>query len=323
MENKPLISIILTCYNLEHYIGDAIMSLLNQDFNRPYEIIVIDDASSDGSAQVIKAMEDDRLVKVFFPVNKGAAEAINHGFLIAKGIYICRFDGDDKWYPGYLKTMAALLDENPDVGIVHSDCTLINSAGEITQLRGNVNRPKELPAKCNEFRYLVKSYYMNAPTMMIRREAWDCALPWQERFRTGMGDWYNSLLMTTKYDSFYVNEPMAYYRVHATNMHRAYIKDRTGETNAGYVLGYFYKNRNDAFKEQEWRQIFSSWYKDLGLAYFNHSMATDARRCFRKALSYNKTLITNAEFVRFFFAAFIGKGRYDKLKSVFKKGGAS
>jgi glycosyltransferase involved in cell wall biosynthesis len=315
METKPLVSIILTCYNLEHYIGEAITSLLQQDFIRPFEIIVIDDGSSDSSVETINKIADTRLVKVFFPVNKGAVEAINYGFSIAKGNYICRFDGDDKWYPAYLKTAATVLDENPDIGIVHSDCTLINSLGEITNMRGNVNRPKELPVKCNEFRYLIKSYYMNAPTMMIRRQVWDCALPWKERFRTGMGDWYNSLLMTEKYDSYYIAEPLAYYRVHASNMHKAYLKDRTGEANAAFVLNYFYENKKEAFTEQEWRQIFSDWYKNIGMSYFVLAMTKDARRCFKKALVYNWKLISNPGFVRILFASFIGKDRYNKMKS--------
>jgi glycosyltransferase involved in cell wall biosynthesis len=315
METKPLVSIILTCYNLDRYIADAVNSLLQQDFNRPFEIIVIDDGSSDSSVEVINKIADTRLVKIFFPVNKGAVEAINYGFSIAKGSYICRFDGDDKWYPGYLQTAVSVLDENPDAGIVHSDCTIINSLGEITSIRDNVNRPKNLPAKCNEFSYLIKSYYMNAPTMMIRREVWDCALPWQERFRTGMGDWYNSLLMTQKYNSYYISEPMAYYRVHETNMHKTYIKDRTGESNASYVLNYFYENKYDAFTEKEWRQIFSDWYKDLGMSYFGLGMTKDARRCFKKALAYNWKRITNAGFVRIWFASVIGKDRYNKMKS--------
>lgn len=315
METKPLVSIILTVYNLEHYVGDAITSLLQQDFTDPFEIIVIDDGSADGSVQVINSIVDPRLVKVFFPKNKGAVEAINYGFSIAKGKYICRFDGDDKWYPVYLKTAVAVLDENPDVGIVHSDCTIINSAGEINSILGNVNRPKHLPAKCNEFRYLIKKYYMNAPTMMIRREAWDCALPWKERFRTGMGDWYNSLLMTEKYDSYYIAEPLAYYRVHAGNMHKAYIKDRTGEGNIGFILNYFHKNSNKAFKEKEWRQIFSDWYKEIGMFYFGFDMPQDARRCLKKALLYNRRLIINAGFIRILFATYIGKERYNRLKS--------
>jgi glycosyltransferase involved in cell wall biosynthesis len=319
MDNRPLVSIILTCYNLENYIGDAIKSLLKQDFDKPFELIVIDDGSSDRSAAIIEEIEDDRLKKVFFEVNKGAVEAINYGFSVAKGRYICRFDGDDVWYPDYLKTAAAVLEENQVIGIVHSDASLIDSMGVVTSDRGNVRRPKDLPAKCNEFRYLMNYYYMNAPTMMIRREVWDIALPWKERFRTGMGDWYNSLLMTSKHDSYYIDRPLAYYRLHATNMHRAYLKDRTGEANMAYVLDFFYRNNNGFFTENEWRHLFSIQYKSIGGAYFELSMMSDARRCFRKALAYDRKLILDPSFLRICFASIIGRQRYNKLKSLFGK----
>lgn len=317
MQSAPIVSIILTCYNLEHYIGEAIASLLEQDFKDAYEIIVIDDGSSDGSQPVIDAFKDDRLVKIFFPANKGAAQAITHGFQVARGKYICRFDGDDRWYPDYLSTATAILDNDPEIGIVHSDCTIIDSSGAIVSQRGNVHRPEGLPAKTNEFRYLIRSYYMNAPTMMIRRELWDDVQPWAERFRSGMGDWYYSLLMTSRIDSYFVDRPLAYYRVHANNMHKSYIKDRTGESNAAYVLDHFYRNRHEAFPEKEWRGIFSTWFKSLGMSYFGMSMTKDARRCLTKALKFDRSLLADPGFLRIYFASFVGKETYGRLKSLF------
>src|SRR5688572_28603078 len=90
--NNPKVSIIVTNYNLERFVGDAIQSLLNQQCNFEYEIIIIDDASTDGSKRIIGEMSDPRIQFVPLYKNVGAPDAINIGFSKASGDYICRFD---------------------------------------------------------------------------------------------------------------------------------------------------------------------------------------------------------------------------------------
>ena len=94
---------------------------------------------------------------------------------------------------------------------------------------------------------------------------------------------------------------------------------RQGEANATYILNYFYENKKEAFTEQEWRHIFSEWYRDIGMSYFGLAMTKEACCCFKRALHYNWKLISKPAFVRIWFAAFIGREQYIKLKSVFSK----
>lgn len=105
-KEAPLISIIIICYNNQDYIGKAIESCLNQDFDHPYEIIVVNDNSSDDSANIIKRYVE-RFNNVFL-INVDCHQLLNVRFAgldKANGKYACFLDGDDAYHPSMLKTM--------------------------------------------------------------------------------------------------------------------------------------------------------------------------------------------------------------------------
>ena len=105
-KEAPLISIIIICYNNQDYIGKAIESCLNQDFDHPYEIIVVNDNSSDDSANIIKRYVE-RFNNVFL-INVDCHQLLNVRFAgldKANGKYACFLDGDDTYRPSMLKTM--------------------------------------------------------------------------------------------------------------------------------------------------------------------------------------------------------------------------
>lgn len=105
-KEAPLISIIIICYNNQDYIGKAIESCLNQDFDHPYEIIVVNDNSSDDSAKIIKRYVE-RFNNVFL-INVDCHQLLNVRFAgldKANGKYVCFLDGDDAYHPSMLKTM--------------------------------------------------------------------------------------------------------------------------------------------------------------------------------------------------------------------------
>lgn len=105
-KEAPLISIIIICYNNQDYIGKAIESCLNQDFDHPYEIIVVNDNSSDDSANIIKRYVE-RFNNVFL-INVDCHQLLNVRFAgldKANGKYACFLDGDDTYHQSMLKTM--------------------------------------------------------------------------------------------------------------------------------------------------------------------------------------------------------------------------
>jgi glycosyltransferase involved in cell wall biosynthesis len=312
------VSIIITCYNLQQYIEEAIVSLLQQKCDFSFEIIVIDDASTDQSREVISRIGDPRIQFVPLPQNVGAAQAINIGFSRASGEYVCRFDGDDKWYPDYLQQAAGILDAFPDVVLVHTDVSFIDGAGKMLSNANNINRPANLQPADYEFVHILKQYYMNAPAIMARRTVWDAVLPWPERFRTGLGDWFLALSMVEGKKSYFINRPLAYYRIHTSNMHRAMIRDKSGEANTAWILDYF-KNRHNGVTPGMWQSIYFEHYKRLGYAYFGQNMDKDAARCLRKAMRYNPKGLFDFELAKIWMASVIGKARYDKMKALISR----
>lgn len=133
MQDKIKVSVIITCYNLEDYINRAINSCINQTLDdEKYEIIVVDDCSTDNSNKIIAKTAG--LVKhIKLKENKGVAYASNQGIKVAKGKYIVRVDGDDYINKNFLHTMVEILDWNDDIGFVYCDHIIVDRNNERKQ----------------------------------------------------------------------------------------------------------------------------------------------------------------------------------------------
>ena len=112
------VSIIITSYNKEKYIKEAIDSALNQTI-KPFEILVIDDGSTDNSSLILKEYESDPLINLVFKQNEGIVATRNMAIQMAKGDYILQLDADDLLNEKYLEWTVSVLDENPEVGIAY------------------------------------------------------------------------------------------------------------------------------------------------------------------------------------------------------------
>jgi teichuronic acid biosynthesis glycosyltransferase TuaG len=110
---KPKISIVIPCYNGSEYIIETLNSILSQSESR-FEIIIIDDGSTDDSKELITRIADSR-VNYIYQHNKGVSSARNNGFLHAIGDYIVFFDGDDIMSDDFLSSRLSYLEKNLDV----------------------------------------------------------------------------------------------------------------------------------------------------------------------------------------------------------------
>lgn len=114
-------SIILPLYNKAPYVRKALESIVSQSY-RDWELIVINDGSTDNSLEVVKNVVDelkieDRKLKILSQENVGVAAARNRGVNESKGEYVCFLDADDWWEPEFLKEMDKLIIDYPDAGI--------------------------------------------------------------------------------------------------------------------------------------------------------------------------------------------------------------
>jgi glycosyltransferase involved in cell wall biosynthesis len=116
-------SVVIPAYNAERYLASAIRSVLSQTFTET-EIIVVDDGSTDGTAEVVESFGDR--VFAIHQHNSGPSVARNIGMKAASGEYIAFLDSDDLWMPRRLEQMVGRLDTDKDLGFVTSDAYLIN-----------------------------------------------------------------------------------------------------------------------------------------------------------------------------------------------------
>ena len=124
---KLTISVIIPTYNCDRYIAQAINSVMEQK-DCEYELIVIDDGSTDGTADIVKQYADS--LRYLHQKNQGVASARNRGIAEAKGDLIAFLDADDYFLPGKLAAQAALFAQKPNLGIVHSGWERVSSTGE-------------------------------------------------------------------------------------------------------------------------------------------------------------------------------------------------
>ena len=115
----PLVSVIIPTHNRAALLPRAIRSVLGQTYQH-LECIVVDDASSDDTSEVVRQFDDDRLVYLRHQANRGGSASRNTGIAAAQGSLIAFLDDDDEWLPRKLEEQVALMESAPlDVGVVH------------------------------------------------------------------------------------------------------------------------------------------------------------------------------------------------------------
>ncbi|MBT9311507.1 glycosyltransferase family 2 protein [Leptothoe kymatousa] len=124
----PTISVVIPLYNAEKTIQLTLDSVFQQTF-ADFELIIIDDGSTDGSLEIVKACQDPRL-RLFSFENAGAAAARNQGIARAQGDYVALLDADDVWTPTKLADQLAIFREHPETGLVYSWSDYIDEMGE-------------------------------------------------------------------------------------------------------------------------------------------------------------------------------------------------
>jgi glycosyltransferase involved in cell wall biosynthesis len=167
-----LISVIIPTYNSEKFIGQAIQSVLEQTC-QPYEIIVIDDGSTDKTKEALIPFIGK--ITYIFQGNQGPSAARNAGIKAATGDLICFLDADDLWTPDKLARQLAFMEVQPDIGMVCSDHEEFDENGVV--LPSFLKKKEETlgpniigeNSVCNAFRMLLLMNFVSTPTVMVRR----------------------------------------------------------------------------------------------------------------------------------------------------------
>ena len=212
----PLVSVFMKSYNQEWYVSEAIESVLRQDFE-DFELIVVDDASTDGSRSLIEhhARQDHRIRTIFHERNLGVTRVVNDGIDASTGKYIAQIDSDDVWVDCKLRKQLAVLARNEDL-VVWSEGEVIDQHGNplgttFSELVRSTTKVKNGAL----FQTLLAGNYIFGSSLMYKK-ANIGDLRYDERLLYNND--YKFLLELARICEFcYIAEPLAKYRMHGKN----------------------------------------------------------------------------------------------------------
>ena len=127
------VSVLMSVYNGESYLQEAVESILNQSF-RDFEFIIVDDGSTDRTKEILDTYKDPRIVRLVHKHNKGLIQALNYGLSIAQGRLIARQDADDISMPNRLEKQVQLFKANPSLILCGSAYYEIDESGNTKEL---------------------------------------------------------------------------------------------------------------------------------------------------------------------------------------------
>jgi colanic acid/amylovoran biosynthesis glycosyltransferase len=231
IQENPFFSVIIPTYNREKYIGKAIRSVLNQTC-KDYEIIVVDDGSTDRTAQIVDSFGAQ--VRYVPQINSGPSEARNTGIRMAKGKYIAFLDSDDQFLPHKLESNKRFLVENPDCHFLYS--------WYYDRRRGN--RPKIVRdsrgcKEVNKFRFYLyaRKFTIRTSTAVIHSSCFQKVGGFNPKYRYSQ-DWDMWLRLASHYRGYCQKKALVFYRRHPRKPIPARIRHL--------------KIRRDAFQLYQW-----------------------------------------------------------------------
>lgn len=206
-----ILSTVIPAFNVEKFIVPAVESVLSQNF-ADLEVIVVDDGSTDGTAQSLTPIRDRRLQLITQP-NKGLAGARNTGIKAAKGKYIALLDGDDVWFPTKIEKQVSWMERDPTIGFTYTYSAYIDEYGEPTgQLWiTTVAEPSYLDL-------IIRNHVM-ASSVVVRRDCFSQAGIFNEELRACEDqELWVRILHKTNYKGRLVPEVLAGYRVRSDSL---------------------------------------------------------------------------------------------------------
>jgi len=136
--DRPKVTVLMSFRNSARYILKAAESILNQDYE-DFEFLIINDGSTDASAEIIASLKDKRIRLIVNRENIGLTKSLILGLGVARSEYIARMDADDISYPFRLSSQLAVLGKNPDISVVGCHYEVIDEEARPLRKRGAVN----------------------------------------------------------------------------------------------------------------------------------------------------------------------------------------
>jgi glycosyltransferase involved in cell wall biosynthesis len=330
------ISVIITVFNLEHFVAGAIESVLGQTV-KPDEIIVVDDGSSDGSVKVIESY-GDRVKLIRMEKNSGVLPAFLTGLKASSGDILSFLDGDDIWMPGKLEKVMRVFEKDPEAMIVTHLHEWIDDKGNVTGIKDDTHRnlqrissltrdEKDLDRLLKNSLLCYKGVWLGSAFCIRRRdldlrayEKWVDSLPGKNLSHQDQP--LAAFLIHSNPDKriHLINEVLFQYRVYPTNSSGSSINVQAAVRTIERSIATVTRtrdivSRHPSWKEENFRQNMKlmelEFYKDL----YTKKRAKALSRYFKLFFSYWNGRQKVKETRRLMACLLLGPSKFLQLKT--------
>ena len=219
---NPLVTVLMPVYNGEKYLEEAIKSILNQTL-RDFEFLIIDDGSTDKSAQIIKSFNDPRIRLERNKTNLGLIATLNKGLGLSKGKYIARMDCDDMSLPKRLSVQVNFMEKHPEIGVCGSWIKVIGLRKKF--INKYFQKHEELKAN------LLFSTSFAHPSVIIRKELIDkYNLEYDEQYKHAEDyELWSRIVEYAKMSN--ISKVLLYYRMHSESVSKKNSSEQVENSN--------------------------------------------------------------------------------------------
>lgn len=284
MEKKdlPLVSVVVPCYNHQNYVKDTIESIINQTYKN-IELIVIDDGSKDNSVEIIQELANKYNFTFIHRANKGLSATLNEGIKLSKGKYSCVCASDDIYILDKIEKQVQFMESNSNYAMCYGKIIEFDETG--------YKKEKEIKNAKSGWIFeelLMFNLIIPAVTTMIRKNVYETVGIYDESLF--IEDYDMWLRIADKYQIGFLEQYLACYRKHATNISKQTLKMYESQKLIVY----------------KWKHIpnFSKFEKSWKLKWFSllsSSNKSQAKKYFFTAILNLLNLYSIKGFVKFFF----------------------
>lgn len=276
----PTVSIIIPVYNGARFLPEAIDSVFAQTY-KDYEIIVIDDGSTDNTKEVLEPYFDK--IKYIYQNNRGVAGAMNAGIRHAHGEYIAFLDQDDIWLPQKLAIQINYMANNPEIGLVYSKAHKIDEDGKLLHLK---RKDRGTPSGDIFDKLYFRCSITSCSGVILRKRVFDTIRLFDETIKIST-DYDLWLRIARRFKIAGINTPLYKQRkVHGSlstdkelvhKEHRRLIEEN-------YVL---YKDADRPISSALYKRAIAKWFFRAGRHHFKEKDRKKALANYLQSLKYN------------------------------------
>jgi len=274
----PKVSVILPCYNGARWIGQSIESVLAQTYKN-FELIVVDDGSTDNSRKIISSYLYDERVRYIYQENRGFSNALNRGIRESRGEFIGFIGQDDLYMPNKLQVQVEYFDEHKDVDLVHSNYCSIDSSGRIMKVR-DIKVPR-FSSRGKLIEYLFINNFIGFETALVKRRCFDKVGLFDERM-VGFSDHDMWLRIAGEFNIAYIDLVLVKKREHELQFSKVAVEKCLRDE----FLMTIKAIKRYPFLEKAVRKKLAGLYYTWGITMLEKGVNGEAKQKFLRVIQY-------------------------------------